>query len=201
MSGAATDGSLRERPIGELMKHLAEETGTLVRQEVQLAKAEMLEKIDLVRSDLAERGDRAKQGLARDTQVIKDELAEKGKRAGAGVGFFAGAAVLAILALGILAALLARVLDAVMPSWVALTLVLLLYAGGAVLCALAGRRWLRAATPLVPHHGLELLKQDAQRLVSPGDLQEAWPPVPEQTIETLKEDVEWAKHPKRSAAR
>ena len=35
---------LRERPIGELLKQLAEETTTLVRQEIDLAKAEVTEK-------------------------------------------------------------------------------------------------------------------------------------------------------------
>jgi uncharacterized membrane protein YqjE len=35
---------LRERPIGELLKQLANETTTLVRQELDLAKAEMREK-------------------------------------------------------------------------------------------------------------------------------------------------------------
>ena len=35
---------LRERPVGELMKQLAQETSTLVRQELDLAKAEMTEK-------------------------------------------------------------------------------------------------------------------------------------------------------------
>ena len=35
---------LRDRPIGELMKQLAQETSTLVRQELQLAKAETAEK-------------------------------------------------------------------------------------------------------------------------------------------------------------
>jgi hypothetical protein len=35
---------LRERPIGELLKQLADETTTLVRQELDLAKAEMREK-------------------------------------------------------------------------------------------------------------------------------------------------------------
>src|ERR687889_2352476 len=41
-----TDNSndLRERPIGELLKQLATETTTLVRQELDLAKAEMREK-------------------------------------------------------------------------------------------------------------------------------------------------------------
>lgn len=38
----ATD--MRERPVGELLKQLANETTTLVRQELELAKAEMREK-------------------------------------------------------------------------------------------------------------------------------------------------------------
>jgi uncharacterized membrane protein YqjE len=35
---------LRERPIGELLRQLSQETTTLVRQELELAKAEMAEK-------------------------------------------------------------------------------------------------------------------------------------------------------------
>jgi MFS family permease len=35
---------LREQPIGELIKQLSQETSTLVRQEVELARAEMREK-------------------------------------------------------------------------------------------------------------------------------------------------------------
>ena len=42
-SGSHTD-DLRDRPIGELLKELANETTTLVRQELDLAKAEMREK-------------------------------------------------------------------------------------------------------------------------------------------------------------
>ncbi len=44
---AATNNNnadLRERPIGELLKQLSEETTTLVKQELELAKAEMTEK-------------------------------------------------------------------------------------------------------------------------------------------------------------
>jgi hypothetical protein len=37
---------LRERPIGELLKQLSEQTTTLVRQELELAKAEMGEKAE-----------------------------------------------------------------------------------------------------------------------------------------------------------
>jgi hypothetical protein len=38
------DQELRDRPVGELMRELAEETSTLVRQELELAKAEMAQK-------------------------------------------------------------------------------------------------------------------------------------------------------------
>ena len=37
-------GDLRERPIGELLQQLSQETTTLVRKELELAKAEMAEK-------------------------------------------------------------------------------------------------------------------------------------------------------------
>ncbi len=38
------NADLRERPVGELLKQLSEETTTLVKQELELAKAEMAEK-------------------------------------------------------------------------------------------------------------------------------------------------------------
>ena len=44
MTEMTRNEDLRERPIGELMKQLAQETSTLVRQELDLAKAEMAQK-------------------------------------------------------------------------------------------------------------------------------------------------------------
>jgi uncharacterized membrane protein YqjE len=44
MATTQHDGDLRERPIGELLKQLSEETTTLVRQELDLAKAEVSQK-------------------------------------------------------------------------------------------------------------------------------------------------------------
>lgn len=42
--GDRPDGDLREHSIGELVKDLASETSTLVRQEIDLAKAEMTDR-------------------------------------------------------------------------------------------------------------------------------------------------------------
>jgi len=43
-SASPNSGDLRDRPVGELIKQLADETSTLVRQELELARAEMTQK-------------------------------------------------------------------------------------------------------------------------------------------------------------
>ena len=198
MAAQNGDRALKQRPIRELVKHLAEETATLLRQEVALAKAEMFEKVEAVRRDATVRANAARDDL----NAAKDELATNGKNAGIGAGFFAAAAAFALIALGVLALLLVRALDAVMPNALALALVLLLYAAVAAILVAAGRTRLRAAGSIVPAHSLGRLLHDVTNRTSDGSgLEAAWPPVPEQTIETLKEDVEWARHPTRSEPR
>jgi len=44
MAEANEQSDLRDRPVGELLKELSNQTSTLVRQELELAKAEMAEK-------------------------------------------------------------------------------------------------------------------------------------------------------------
>jgi uncharacterized membrane protein YqjE len=44
MANGNAQGDLRERPVGELLKELSTQTTTLVRQELELAKAELAEK-------------------------------------------------------------------------------------------------------------------------------------------------------------
>ena len=44
MADDRTQDELRDRPIGDLLKELSQETTTLVRQELELAKAEMAQK-------------------------------------------------------------------------------------------------------------------------------------------------------------
>lgn len=130
----------REHGIGELVKELSGQLSTLIRQEIELAKA---------------------------------EVSEKGKRAGVGAGMFGGASIAGLLMLGTLTASLILVLHLAMPAWGAALIVTALW--GAVACVLA----LRGRTKL----------------------QEMGKPVPEQTIETVKEDLQWAKHPTKSATR
>ena len=129
---------LKEQPLGELLKELASETTTLVKQELELAKAEMR---------------------------------EKGRKAGPGFGLIGAAGAVALLAAGTLTAFLVLALDGVMPNWLAALIVALVYGLIAVLLYVQGK----------------------------GKVDDVGSPAPRQTIETVKEDVEWAKHPTRSA--
>jgi uncharacterized membrane protein YqjE len=131
---------LRDRPFGELLKQLATETTTLVKQEIELAKA---------------------------------EFAEKGRKAGPGFGMWGAAGVVGLLALGALTAFFILALDGFMPNWLAALVVAAVYGAIAAVLYMTGKQRVEQATPVMP----------------------------EQTIETLKEDVEWAKHPTRSAKR
>jgi uncharacterized membrane protein YqjE len=131
---------LRQHSTGELVKQLSEQTTTLVRKEIELAKA---------------------------------ELSAKGKVAGEGAGMFGGAAVVGLLALGVLTAMIVALLDKAMDFWVAALIVAVVYGAIAAVLALAGR----------------------------DRVKKGMPPAPEQTVETVKEDVQWAKSQAKSARR
>jgi len=118
---------LRERPIGELLGDFANETTTLMSQEIELARAEI------------------------GVQV---------KRAGAGAGMFAAAALLALLGLGALTACAIIALALTLDAWLAALIV-----GGALLVvagvlALIGRSRLKALAPPVPERALSEVKRD-----------------------------------------
>jgi uncharacterized membrane protein YqjE len=139
MSATPGEGEdLRRHSTGDLVKELSDQTTILVRQEIELAKA---------------------------------ELTQKGKILGAGAGMLGGAALVALLMLGVLTALILSLLDKAMDFSLAALIVTIVYAAIAAVLALAGR---------------ERIKQ-------------GMPPAPEETVETVKEDVQWAKSQARSA--
>ena len=131
-TGRDTSSRAGDESFAELVKDLSRDVSTLVRQEIELAKA---------------------------------EVTEKGKRAGAGAGMLAGAAVVALAVVGGLMATIILVLDLAMPAWLAALITTLLFAVVAGALAMVGRQRLR----------------------------EAGPPVPERAKESVKEDVRWAK--------
>lgn len=111
--------------------------------------------------------------VRQEVALAKAEVSEKGKQAGVGAGMFGGAGVAGLLMLGSLTAFLVLVLHLAMPAWAAALIVTALWGAVAGVLALQGRT----------------------------KLQELGTPVPEQTIATVKEDLQWAKHPTKSATR
>jgi len=142
---------LRDQSTGELVKQLAHETTTLVKQELELARAE------------ASRIGEAMVTLARqELRLAKAEMAEKGRTAGPGFGMIGAAGAAALLAAGALSAFLILALDGVMPNWLAALLVALAWGVAAAALYSMGRGRVEKAGPLVPEQAVETLKEDVQ---------------------------------------
>ena len=200
MSGRNGVNPLRGHTVGELIKTLVRDAETLLRLETKLARAELVEKLDLLRSDLNSRIEFGKEALDRDADAFKQEVAGKARLARQAVLFFAAAAVGGLFAFGLLTAVIVRALDEVMPLWTALLLTLGLYLLLTTALAVSGLRRVRQLSPVIPRRTFLQGRTDLRRVFAAPSA-DAWPPVPEQTIETLREDVEWAKHPTKSATR
>jgi uncharacterized membrane protein YqjE len=142
---------LRDESTGELIKQLAHETTTLVRQEIDLARAE------------ATRAGEAVVKLARqELSLAKAEMAEKGRKAGPGLGMVGGAGVAALLALGSLTAFAILALDGAMPNWLAALLVTVAWGVVAAALYFTGKGRVQEAGPLVPEQTVDTVKEDVE---------------------------------------
>jgi len=131
-------GDLRQRSTVQLVKDLTHQANTLVHQELDLVKAELVENVELA----------------------KLEMVEKGRTAGVGVAALAAAGVAGLLALGALTAFLVLALDGVMPNWAAALCAALLWAVVGVPLALYGRTKIDDVGTAVPEQTLEAVKED-----------------------------------------
>jgi uncharacterized membrane protein YqjE len=145
------DTPTSDQSLADLLKQLSEETKTLVRQELELARSE------------ATRAGEAVVTLARqELQLAKAEMAEKGRRAGPGFGMVGAAAMVALLAAGALTAFFILALDGAVPNWLAALIVALVYAAVAAGLYYAGKERVQEAGPLVPEQTIETVKEDVE---------------------------------------
>ena len=119
----------RDRPVGDLLKQLSDQTATLVRQEMELARV---------------------------------ELVEKGKQAGIGAGAFGGAGLVALFAVGALTATLILALATFLEGWIAALIVTVVYGAVAGGLAVLGKTRIQRATPPVPEHAKESVREDVE---------------------------------------
>lgn len=143
--------ALQDQSTTELVRHLADETKTLVTQELELARAEVTRVGEGVLA-LAQQ----------ELQLAKAEMREKGKKAGAGAGLMGIAGGLALLAGGAFTAFLILALDGFMPNWLAAILVAGAYAAIAAVVFSAGKGRVADAGPLVPEQTIDSVKEDVE---------------------------------------
>ncbi len=146
-----TQAELRDQSVGELVRQLAQETTTLVKQELEVARGEAKRVGDTVVT------------LARqELQLAKAEMAQKGRKAAPGFGMVGAAGAVGLLAAGALTAFFILVLDGVMPNWLAALIVALVYAAIAAGLYYAGKERVQEAGPLVPEQTVETIKEDVE---------------------------------------
>lgn len=175
--------SPQDQSLPDLLRQLAQEGSTLVRQEIDLAKAEVGHKVGQAR----ELAPAAAQLARKDLAIAGGELAPKARSAGIGVAALVIAAVVGLLVAGMVAATLTATLAVWLPVWAAALIVTILLVVVAGLLAKTGVGRLKAAMPPVPVQALEALKRDVETLKA--QVAAALPPVPKQTVETVKDDV------------
>lgn len=150
-SNTQDQAELREQSLPELIKQLAEETTTLVRKELELARSE------------ATRAGESVVALARqELQLAKAEMTEKGRKAVPGIGMVGAAGAVGLLAAGALTACLILALDGIMANWLAALLVGLVYVALAGALYYAGKARVQEAGPLVPEQTVETIKEDVE---------------------------------------
>jgi hypothetical protein len=192
--------ALRQRHLGELVSQLAADAGTVVRQEIELAKAELHERVEEIGDGVGATAEVARAETREKSALARADLAATGKATASGAGMFGAAAGATLLALGALTACVILLLSRRLPADVSAGVVAAAWLLIAATFALLGRDRLRRAGTLeptrwIPRRTLDAVKSEAARL---GDLDRQ---MPKETIETVKEDVQWVKTRGRSDAR
>ena len=186
----------------ELVKQLADDSATLVRQEIELAKSEMSEKIDELKAEIRWSLEEGRTVTSENLNTVKAAASTKAKIMGAAAGLYGAGGAIALLGLGALTGALILALDGVMPNWAAALLVGAAYLLIAYLLYRSGKERMSRATPFLSPSTIDRIKSSYGELAErrKARVVEALP-VPEQTIETLKEDKEWLKNPTLSGGR
>lgn len=172
--------------IVDRLKEISDETTALLRQEVQLARAELSEKVDLLRSELELTASQASREIA----LAKTELTGVGRKAGVGAGLFSAAGLFALACFATMTAALVAGIAEFMPAWASALIVTALYGAVAGALALAGKskvKEVEAALPAATEH-ISRLKEAVKS--TPERIRQDVPLSPERTINSLKESKE-----------
>ncbi len=100
--------------------------------------------------------------VRQELELARSEMAEKAKTAGMGAGMLSGSAITAVLTLGSLTALLIIAIALALPLWLSALIVTLMWGAVTAILALAGKKKIQDAGPLVPEQTIQNVKEDVQ---------------------------------------
>lgn len=182
-----------DRSLGDLVSEMTTEVSTLLRQELQLAKAEIREEGRRASGLAQETANEARDAAQRDWRLAQEELKEEAKKAGQAAAALVAAAVAGFVALLLVAWTIAWALDNVLPTWAAFLVTGVLFGLVAAIAAGIGRKRLERVDPR-PNRAIEAAKRDAMSLRDRGrERAQQIDPKPDTTIEGVREDVQYLK--------
>lgn len=179
-------GFSEDHDLMEQLKELSHETIALIRQELELVKAELAEKTDFLKEQLQLTTTQARYEI----EQTKTELAEIGKKAGVGAGLFGSATLLGLGAFGAFTAALIAGLGALIPVWSSALLVALIYGAVALALAMAGRQKVKEVGAPVPETLGRFKNLFTFRTQKIKDELSEMPQQAFSTLSTVKEDVQ-----------
>jgi hypothetical protein len=174
--------------LKEELRELSHETIALIRQELELVKAELGEKTDFIKDQVQVTTSQVKFEL----EQTKANLAEAGKKAGVGAGLFGGAALLGLGAFAAFTTALIAGLGELIPLWLSALAIVVIYGAAAGALAMAGRQKVKQVGAPVPEtigRFRNLFKFRS------GKIKDELSEIPQQTLSTLgsvKDDVQEA---------
>lgn len=149
-AGISSDGSAafkdHDHDLKEDIRELTQETLTLVKQEIELLKAELSEKTDFLKEQIQVTSLQARTEL----EHAKGELSEIVKTAGAGAGLFGGAGLLGLSAFATLTVALIAGISEALPVWAGALVVTAIYGAVAGALVMAGKTRVKDVGAPVP---------------------------------------------------
>lgn len=183
---AAENGarSLIDPDLIDKLKEISDDTKQLLTQEVELAKAEILQKVEIVKDDFQQ----ATSQVSSEIQATKGELVKIGKKAGIGAGLFSGAGLFGLAAFATLTVALVAGIAEALPVWGSALVVTALYGIVAGVLAMAGKSKVQEASDQMPAATQHIDHIKNVAVSTKGRIQADVPSLaPEMTIDSLKE--------------
>lgn len=179
-------GHPADEDIAGRLKEMPQELTQLVRHEIQLARAELSEKVEQVKSEV----DKTRRQTNAEVQEIRSEAKRLGRKAGLGAGLLGAAGFLSVAAFATFTVVLIAVLAQVMPLWVSALIVTAGYGAMAGALGYAGKMKVKEVQRRIPEASgrLDRLKSMAGSTVS--RIRDDIPLVPERTMQSIRNSKE-----------